>query len=387
MLEKTPDFRHRTMGRYFVALMLLQAMATVIAASADEPAVIGQLSMVCAASQATSSHTSTSSTYTVTGACNLFVTSRGITSPSGGSVVDWRATGSHQPNTKATVETVTLTLTDGGKPIATGSIHSSMQCGSDPWRILPTGPCRLVARTTQPPSLAGYLSMAQQQLLQDAPQLPLSVKLSPSQRAALEKQYQLSFATRQKPGVAGPFRDTPMGSPLSPANQAGVGAATTAVPDWPVIVDPKPEAHVVQGQFIIKATPPHIGNGFSAELEFTWLDASALNRYVNIWPVSMDQLVKGMAVPAGVTRGQAGRWQVRARVSNPTTGSWSAPVSFTLHLTQPTQSLQKPLAPQQSPSQGFGGTQLIRPRGIEQGDQPSQASPSTGPPSQAETAR
>ncbi|MBX3235523.1 MAG: hypothetical protein KF814_05180 [Nitrospiraceae bacterium] len=353
---------------YSSSLALLAATTLLLAypAPADEPAVVSQLSMACAVGQVTSSHKSASSDYTVTGACNLFETSRGKTSPYNAYVVDWSATGSHQPNTKATFETMTLTLVELGKVTGIATIHSTMQCGSDPWRIAPTGRCRAMTRQTAPPSLAGYLSMAYQQLLQDAPNLPLSFKLNPAQRAALEKQYQMSFATRQKPGSVGPLMDKPMGSPLSPANQAAIGAATKVVPDWPALTEPKPGARVVQGQFMVKATPPAVGGGFAAEVEFTWLDASALNPYVNTWPLSMDQLTKGIIVPGGVTRGQAGRWQVRARVSNPNKGSWSIPVPFELFLTQPTQSLQTPQPLRQSPQQGLSDTTLIRPRGIDE---------------------
>jgi len=347
-----------------LSLVLLQAMATLNPASADEPAVVGQLSMACSVSQVNSTHRPSSSDYTITGTCDLYTSSRGKTGLYEASVVNWNATGSYQPNTKATFETMALALTEIGKITTTGTIQSTMQCGSDPWRILPNSACRLVTRKSSPPSFPGYLSMAYQQLLQDAPNLPLSFKLNPAQRAALDKQYQISTATRQKPGTLGPVVEKPLGSPLSPAAQAGVGAATKVVPDWPVLVQPNPGARVVQGQFMVKATPPAVGGGFAAEVEFTWLDASALNPYVNTWPLAMDQLTKGIIVPSGVTRGQPGRWQVRARVSNPNKGSWSVPVPFELFLTQPTQSLQTPLSPRQAPQQRLGGAALILPRGI-----------------------
>ena len=347
-----------------LGLLILQPAAMLTSSSADEPAVVSQLSMACAVSQVTSSHQSTSSDYTVTGACTLFENSRGKISPYNAYVVDWRATGSHQPNTKATLETMTLTLVELGKVTGTATIHSTMQCGSDPWRLPPSGPCRLVIRQTAPPSLAGYFSMAYQQLQQGAAYLPLSFALSPTQRAAVDRQYQIGTATRQKPRMLGPFVEKPLGSPLSPATQAGVGATSKAVPDWPVIVEPKPGARVVQGQFMVKATAPAVGGGFSAEVEFTWLDASALNPYVNLWPLSMDQLTKGILVPSGVTRGQPGRWQVRTRATNPSKSSWSIPVPFELFLTQPTQSLQKSFGPQRTLPQGPPDSTLVRPRGL-----------------------
>lgn len=374
-MDGAEDVRQPLPWTRLLGLVVLQAMATLSPASANEPAVVGQLSMACSVSQVNSTHRTSSSDYTITGTCDLYTSSRGKTGLYEASVVNWTATASYQPNTKATFETMTLTLTEIGKITATGIIQSTMQCGSDPWRMAPGSPCRLVTRQTAPPSLAGYLSMASQQLLQDAPNLPLSFKLNPVQRATLDKQYQISTATRQKPGTLGSVVEKPLGSPLSPATQAGIGAATKIVPDWPALVEPKPGARVMQGQFMVKATPPAVGGGFAAEVEFTWLDASALNPYVNTWPLAMDQLTKGIIVPSGVTRGQPGRWQVRARVSNPNKGSWSVPVPFELFLTQPTQSLQTPLSPRQAPQQGLGGAALIRPRGIEkqgaaQGNEP-----------------
>ncbi len=345
----------------------LQCAATISVeiAAAGEPAVVGQLSMACSVTTISGTYKTLSSDYVATGMCSLFEThSRGGAVQLNYDNVNWTAQGSHQPNTKATFETMTLTLTEFGRTTATGTVNSTMQCGSDPWRLTSSGPCRLVTRQTAPPSLGGYLSMAFQQLLQDAPNLPLSFKLNPTQRAALDKQYLISTATRQKPGTLGPVVEKPLGSPLSPATQAGVGATTNVVPDWPVLVEPKPGTRVVQGQFMVKATPPAVGGGFAAEAEFTWLDASALNPYVNLWPLSMDQLSKGIIVPSGVTRGQPGRWQVRTRVASPNKGSWSAPVPFELFLTQPTQSLQNSLETLRTPQQGPAGTTLIRPRGL-----------------------
>lgn len=353
--------------------------------SAGDGSVIGQLTADCTVHTATGTHSSVESRYIVTGACGFYDSGhldrfRTIT---------WTAAGSHQPNTKATFETLTMTHVLNGKTVETGSVTSTMQCGTDPWRQAPSAPCRFPVRTTAPASLGGYLRVAyDDSLAARAPGLPLSVMLSPVQRAGLEKQYQLSMATHQKPGALGPRRDKP-GTPLSPGNAAGLGAGTNVLRDWPAIQEPNEGATVVQGQFRIRATAPQIDSGPDAELEFVWLDASALNPYFNVWSVPMKDLINGTMVPAGVTRGQTGHWQVRARVSPK--GSWGPPWLFKLALTQPTQTLKmsppnpatpfsstEPISvegvskgsgrPQTTPQQGLGaGTTLIRPRGVEGG--------------------
>jgi len=76
-------------------------------------------------------------------------------------------------------------------------------------------------------------------------------------------------------------------------------------------------------------------NTANAMLEFTWLDTPATYKqrpYVNAFPVALTKLMGGYAVPVQVTAGQAGNWQVRARVYQPANGAWSAAVPFVLSL-------------------------------------------------------
>lgn len=109
---------------------------------------------------------------------------------------------------------------------------------------------------------------------------------------------------------------------------------------WPRWNDPMKE-----GQLIIKATKPKVGMTQVTQLEFKWLDAPPNQPYANNVAVDTNSLFQGYPVPQHVTRGQAGRWEVRARASGkPVPGPWSFPVMFRLFVTQPTQS-QKQSSP------------------------------------------
>lgn len=166
---------------FTAAALIFSAPFTLVAPLAfAEGEVVAQVSTACGVSNVTGTHKASSSDYTTHGNCTVLETSFGTTRSVSGYAINWSATASHQPNTKATFETMSIALIEFGKTTATGTVTSTMQCGSDPWRIAPSGPCRLVTRKTSPPSFAGYLSMAYQQLLQDAPNLPLSFKLNPT---------------------------------------------------------------------------------------------------------------------------------------------------------------------------------------------------------------
>ena len=355
----------------------LQCAATIPVgiAAANEPAVVGQLSMVCSVSTISGTYKASSSDYVATGMCLLFEThSKGVIEQLQYGSVNWTAQGSHQPNTKATFETMTLGLTEFGNT-ATGTVHSTMQCGSDPWRGLPNGPCRLVTRQAAPPSFQGYLSMAYQQLLQDAPGLPLSFKLNPMQRAALGKQYQIAMAAQQK--------FDPSQTTLSKPQGAGVGPFTPGAPKTsdailsrqiPRILSPASGATVVVGQLLVKIQPPMVGKEPVSELEFAWLDTPAGQpRFVNTIP-AMDTatLLQGHYIDPKVTRLNYGRWEVRVRMiaQGAVAGPWSAPASFNLVPRQQNQSIQAPSPASpflKGPSERFGaGTTVIRPRGLEE---------------------
>ncbi|MGC3974842.1 MAG: hypothetical protein QM771_10725 [Nitrospira sp.] len=372
----TPNFRPLATWGCVAGLVMLQATTPFSSVSADEPAVVGQLSMTCSVNTINGTHKPLSSDYAITGFCLLFETSsRGGTTQLNNIAVNWTAQASHQPNTKATFETMTLALTEFGKITATGTVNSTMQCGSDPWRILPSGPCRLVTRKTSPPSFPGYVSMAYQQLLQDAPNLPLSFKLNPPQRAALDKQYQIAMATQQKFDPS----QTSVSKPQGP----GVGPFTPGTPrtsdailsrQMPRILSPTSGATVAVGFLLIKIQPPTIGQEPVSELEFTWLDTPAgQTRFVNTIP-SMDtaKLLQGQYIDPKVTRLNYGRWEVRVRMigQGAAAGPWSAPASFNLVAAQQKQSIQGSSAKSpflKTPSEALsGGTTLIRPRGVEE---------------------
>lgn len=148
-------------------------------------------------------------------------------------------------------------------------------------------------------------------------------------------------------------------------------AATTFTSPLEMFTFTKPSngERVMQGQLVVTAQPPKIGATTVAELEFRWLDAPPNQPYVNTFAVDSSKLTLGYAVAQQVTRGYAGRWEVRARSSGKSVpGPWSLAVPFQLLLSQPTQS-QSQSAPLpkssilQTPQQGAtGGTTMIRPQ-------------------------
>ena len=226
---------------------------------------------------------------------------------------------------------MTLTLVELGKVTGTATIHSTMQCGSDPGVSRPSGPCRLVIRQTAPPSLAGYFSMAYQQLQQGR-----RISLCHSHLAYATRGRGSAVSDRhghaQKPRMLGPLSRSRwvLRFPRHPSRRrchlesrsglAGHRGTQTG-------------ARVVQGQFMVKATAPAVGGGFSAEVEFTWLDASALNPYVNLWPLSMDQLTKGNPRTERRHARAAGPLASSDTCHKPKQSSRSIPVPFELFLT------------------------------------------------------
>jgi hypothetical protein len=366
----------RTRACFVAAALVCSAPFTLFTTLASaEGEIVAQISTACAVNNVTGTHKVASSDYIINGSCAVLETSSGATRPVTGYAINWTATASHQPNTKATFETMSLTSIEFGRTTDTGTVTSTMQCGSDPWRIAPSGPCRLVTRKTSPPSLTGYVSMAYQQLLKDAPNLPLSFKLNPTQRAAVDKQYQIAMAAQQKfdpsqttvskpqgPG-AGPY------TPGSPRTSDAILSRQT-----PRILSPTAGATVAVGFLLVKIQPPTLGTEPVSELEFTWLDTPAGQpRFVNTIPaIDTAKLTQGQYIDPKVTRLNYGRWEVRVRMigQGGVAGPWSAPASFNLVASQQKQSIQGPSAKSpflKTPSEALsGGTTLIRPRGVEE---------------------
>src|SRR5512132_3795419 len=86
--------------------------------------VVAQVSTTCGVSNVTGTHKASSSDYTITGRCTVLETSFGATRPVAAYAINWTAAASHQPNTKATFETLTISLLELGKMIDTGVVNS-----------------------------------------------------------------------------------------------------------------------------------------------------------------------------------------------------------------------------------------------------------------------
>jgi hypothetical protein len=154
-------------------------------------------------------------------------------------------------------------------------------------------------------------------------------------------------ATKVNPLATAPA--TTIATRVNPLTAAPVPSA-----DMFTITTPVWNASVLQGQLVVKATNPKIGMTQVSELKFEWLDAPPdwckkppypCPSYVNQFPIDTSPLLQGYQVPAPVTRGNTGRWEVSVRASGKAVpGPWSFPVRFHLFLTQPTQS-QKQSSP------------------------------------------
>ena len=97
------------------------------------------------------------------------------------------------------------------------------------------------------------------------------------------------------------------------------------------------------------ALQPKVGMTPVTELQFRWLDAPKTQPLHQYLCRGYPKLLKGYPIDQQVTRGHAGRWEVRARTSGKTVpGPWSFPVQFQLFLTQPTQSQKKASPVQQT---------------------------------------
>lgn len=228
--------------------------------------------------------------------------------------------------------------------------ESTMVCDQDPWRKPSGHPCQLAVHRQGPglPPVEGSLNGMEtitSFLEKHRSNIPATSALGTSDlRIALNKEYQAARAART-PG------DTEF--PRFRKEHAMTGPKMGDLLRQPTVITPGAGSRVIQGQFSVQAKRPKVDDGVSAEVEFVWLDTPATNKpnpYVNRYPVGMDQLVKGLAVPEGVTRGQTGRWQVRVHVAQPNQGPWSDPVAFQLVLTAPPKIQQQPGAFQQ-PSQ------------------------------------
>lgn len=185
--------------------------------------------------------------------------------------------------------------------------------------------------------------------------------------------------------ICGPL-PTKLSAPPTKVNPLATAPATAATKANPLVKAPVPSDdmftitkptwndRVQQGNLIVAAKQPKVGMTPVTQLEFKWLDAPKTQPYVNAFSVDTAKLLQGYPIDQQVTRGHAGRWEVRARTSGKAVpGPWSFPVQFHLFLTQPTQSQkQSSPVPQSAPlpsssavqppsQESSAATQMIRP--------------------------
>ena len=123
---------------------------------------------------------------------------------------------------------------------------------------------------------------------------------------------------------------------LAKANQIIDQTSETKFPvGAPVIREPQPGAIVPPGRLRLRAEPAAGTAATTVFVEFRWSDTPAGSLpHVRFWTGPMDALISGFYVSESITN-RLGRWQVRARITAPKDGPWSAEVPFTLSLTRP----------------------------------------------------
>lgn len=188
------------------------------------------------------------------------------------------------------------------------------RCKQDPWLQPEAASCRIVG-VSIPEDLRVVVPELQTLNFPKTENM-----IAPADRQRLHAQYlrvnSPVAGTKRIPGVLGP------------------------TDDMFTITNPVRNALVQQGQLFLKADAPKTGATQMTELEFRWIDAPANQSNVpNVFAVETSKLLQGYQVDQAVTRGNAGRWEIRARASGKAVpGPWSFPVQFKLFLTQPTQS-------------------------------------------------
>jgi len=293
----------------------------------------------CEINSASGAFAQAQSTYTVKGDCEEYDKKNDkqagtSTFPILVAAFNWTAAGTYQPATHNTTETISLsrpTSTQFTTPVVY-TLTAAMLCGQDPWLRpdgLSCGSVRYQAPNTQ--GLTSYENDIVQSLYATNPVVPKSSLLKAQQRAALIQQYQrqlVSNAPQNKPALVSP-RDVTK----NPANRNNANRVMQIAA--PIITSPKANSNNVEGGFQIKAMVPP-GSYTGAEgvyVHFTFLGtatAPSANSFVNIFNISLKDLVNGITVPSYITRSGQGRWLVRAQIASPDAGPWSAAVPFNL---------------------------------------------------------
>ncbi len=290
--------------------------------------------------------------YTITGACESGTRVWGVKNNGqkydfneGQIPYSWTADGTFNAGTKAVTES--FVLHNQQARAAAGSVTSTLQCETDPWRLTTGVPCRSVVSQPTP----DFPPVIFNQLATYARGLPLTVFLSPSQRSALKRQYDIAMAKSQKFDRSGSSvlqARPPATGPVTPGN-LGSPADAVLARQTPRILVPASDATVlVSSQLVVKIQPPQLGATPVSELEFKWLDTPAGQPlFENTIPaVDTAKLVEGYTVDPKVLRLKYGRWEVRVRmVGQATPGPWSVPTSFRYEVTLPTQSQKAPSSP------------------------------------------
>ncbi len=335
--------------RQYFGVFVLSMLCALPSAWADGGRVTPQVELFvrCSISNVTGTFLGSQARYAVSGSCESGT--RDVYKPDRSDVVEhvetqdpWTATGTYHSETKATTEQLVLAGSNHG------TIHSTMQCDNDPWRLASGGACRSVARQPSPETPRGIYAWFEQH----ARGLPLSVFFSPTERAALKRQYDLAMAKHQK---------------FDPSGSTDIGAIATPRQSAPTILSPVKGQSYLFWEVLLRVAAPLTGATPRTEFELTWLDDPTTPKWTNA-SISRDTPValQGFLVPTNNLKGPGylGRYQVRARaIGQPVPGPWTAPVVFYMvnelppKLPTQSQKIPPPQSPMTTPQQASPNSQ------------------------------
>ncbi|HJT21145.1 MAG TPA: hypothetical protein VJ746_11780 [Nitrospira sp.] len=276
-----------------------------------------QLTTGCTIQSVSGNFSLAQATYTVQGNCEV---DKKDPDPKGGSTfpypidyLSWKAVGTFDSTTHAAMETVNIWRNDPGQIVATYT--AGMTCLEDPWREAGLT-CSSITFQKRG-SLGSYDNWFNQDFYTTNTLVPLSSMLTSQQRAALNQEYSTALAALR--GTA------------TPNNLGGVDRSA-AILSAPIIILPRAESHVVEGQFQVKGTIENVKAPLQGNENVYLFFTCPTTSYTNQWPVALKDFLNGITVPAYITRGGYGcHWQVRAQLSSPTgNGPLGVPITFYL---------------------------------------------------------
>lgn len=214
------------------------------------------------------------------------------------------------------------TLSTPTAPSAATTLNAARASGSTVSSPVATAP----AATAAPAPSTGTVDAAQR--LQQALVLQ---RQQQNAQAAAATQPPANSAPAATPPTTTPPTAPPQPNPTAAAPAAVLSAPVAAALAPPRIVAPGFDGKVIHGARLeVKVQPPPGAERGMAEIEIRPAPGSgaAPGKGARRFNAPMEQLARGMPVPANALPAAPGRWQVRARMTGGDESAWSGPVPF-----------------------------------------------------------